>query len=332
LDRFIRLTINERNGGFTLYYLADPVEERYEPLISRRNPSTTFVDVIVNGRAHRLGSSRAFETRVERLGGNPIIIHESAFLQVNKIFTPVRTRSSPAANGVKLTITVMNKSDQEASVGLRFVIDTHLGEGRGRIPFVTDNFNITREIAIEGSSGERYWISHGENISLMGSIESPRGYEGVNEATRDPDYILFANWKRLSDVPWKMRRREGRAFNLFPYSIGDSAVSYYYEPEELVRGGVFICTIFLTTDDVSWYFPETAVHAPPPTLPPPPPPIVEEPPVIIEEIIEAVIEIDPDIQDLKDLQDILAQFLAGEIELDEHDLAEIEMSIDRLSR
>ena len=335
-DRHIRMLINERTGRFALYFLVDPIDMTYRPLFNRRS-ATSFIDVNVNGVAHRLGSSRIFNTIIDRNNEDPIITYESPLLNVNKTFTPIRTTSSHTANGVQLTITVQNKSEEEISVGLRMLIDTYLGERRRNIPFVTDNLNITRETIIEGSAEELYWISRGEvrgeMISLMGSISEPMGILRSGDGSyRVPDFLHFANWKKLSDVPWKAPYHEGRSFNLFPYSIGDSSVCYYWEPEILDRGRSLTYTVYLTTMDIPWYT-QPYIEIVRPVRAPEPVEILEAAIETMEAVIEAsTVTEETDLQALRRLRGILAQFIAGEIELDEHDLIEIETSIDRHGR
>jgi hypothetical protein len=48
--------------------------------------------------------------------------------------------------------------------------------------------------------------------------------------------VIFSNWKRLSDASWKINYSSGRSFNYIPFSIGDSAVCYYFEQKPLNKG------------------------------------------------------------------------------------------------
>ena len=331
-DGYLRLILNERTGSFSLSFLFDPAAMRYEALFNASAPSASFLSVSVDGRIYRLGESRTFRTGYERSDGNPALVFESSFLKVREIFSPVKTANSPVINGVRITINVENTGTQRLSVGLRLLIDTYLGEGLGKVPFITNSQIITNETLIEGTSGERFWLSRGERVALMGSILSP-----FNNS-KPPDYVHIANWKRLNDVPWKLRYYEGRSFNNIPYSIGDSAVCYYYEPAALESGRSFTYTIFLTTEDISWYnaaiLPEPVREAQRETQ-------TETPRVMAPTIDFAALEAaasteaaesndDANFLLLLKLQAILDQFLAGEINLNEHDLTEIERSINRL--
>jgi hypothetical protein len=328
-DGYLRLILNERTGDFSIFFLFDPGGMRYETLFNTSVPSASFLSVNVDGRIYRLGESRTFRTSYERLDGNPALVFESSFLKISETFSPVKTANSPVVNGVRITINVTNTGIQRSSVGLRMLIDTHLGEGRGRVPFITNSQVITNETLIEGTSGERFWLSRGERVTLMGSILDPFN------SSKPPDFVHIANWKRLNDVPWKLRYYEGQSFNNIPYSIGDSAVCYYYEPAALESGRSFTYTIFLTTEDISWY--NAAI------LPEPVREVQREIPRVIEAptINVAALEAsalteaaenseDADALLLLKLQAILEQFLAGDMYLNEQDLTEIERSINRL--
>jgi len=346
-DSFIRMLLDEKTGRFELSFLTDPEKTKYSKLLYS-NSNTSFFDLNVNGEYYRLGSSRVFKTRIDRENDDPVVIYESSFLTVKVSFSPVKTISSPNANGIRVTIQIINKSDDEPDVGLRLVLDTSLGEGRKNIPFVTENFNINKEKIIEGSSEEKYWISRGKDLSLMGSIADP-----FDDYAKRPDYLHFANWKKLSDVPWKASYHEGRSFNKLPYSVGDSAVSYYWEPSVLEIGKTFTYTVYLTTEDTAWYYPEQyapkakpvspAVAAEPVVIP------VEEPAVLIDEgdkqaeqanynmalIEKEAREISSNTGDeynviiLRMLQNLLNRFIAGEISLSELDILQIELAIER---
>jgi hypothetical protein len=345
-DGYIKMLIDEKTGRYSLSFLTDPSNAKYSQLFFR-NSNTSFLDINVDGVYYRLGSSHIFKTRVDRENEEPVVFYESSFLTVKESFAPVKTISSPNANGIRITIKIINKDEAEPAVGLRMLVDTNLGEGRKNIPFVTENINIINEKIIESSSEEKYWISRGKDIALMGSIADP-----LDETAKRPDYLHFANWKKLSDVPWKASYHEGRSFNNLPYSIGDSAVSYYWEPGVLEMGGTFTYTVYLTTEDTAWYYPEQYVQPVRPVPPAPAPEIIPEiaiEPVVIAEPQEqadqsaynmALIEKearelslatneDFNIIILRLLQNILNQFIAGEISLNELDILQIDLAIER---
>jgi hypothetical protein len=322
---YIRLTLNEITGSFSLSYLSDPQSGRYQSLFNSTEPDASFLTVFYNNKTYRLGRSFDFITRIEMHGGNPSLVFESAFLKVIETFTPVRTENSAHANGVKINIIIQNKGES-ALTGLRMLIDTHLGEGRGRVPFFTNNHLITNETVVNAQTGDKYWVSRGQNVSLMGSILNPQETGG-----RLPDYVLFSNWKRLNDSPWEIRISQGRSFNVLPYSVMDSAVCYFYEPAMLHTNESFSYTVFLTTEDIMWYdsvwyFPQAQINE-----------LRDEHVTLSVSFEEQAEQQSFDTYDntililLLDLQNTLNQFIKGEIYLNEYDLLEIERSILRLT-
>jgi hypothetical protein len=243
-ENFIRLVLNRRTSSFSLYYLVDPQAMRYEPLFNNQNPAASSLAVNVNGRVHRLGQSRAFRTNIERRDEHPALVFQSPFLIVEQVFSPVSTPGSSHTNGVMITINIHNVSESQSSVGLRFIIDTILSEGRGRGSFIVGDRTVTRETLFTGETGERYWVSRGQRVSLMGNIAAPAGYNIIA-----PDFVHMANWDRLYGASWRLRYSQRRSFN----PRGDSAVCYYYEPLTLESGASVTYTIFLTTEDTAWY-------------------------------------------------------------------------------
>ncbi|MDR1288528.1 MAG: hypothetical protein LBK08_13055 [Treponema sp.] len=239
-DGRIKLVLHEATGRFSLYYLSDFASGRYEPFFVDQDPRTSFVSVMFNDTAYKLGDSVSFRFRAGGTETNPALIFESSFLTVTEEFSFIRTSGSAVTNGVQITIRAVNLNPREALVGLRVLLDTSLGEGNAGTPFITDTGPVTSETAIERGTGRR-WISRNDRLSVMGSIS-----EGVEKT---PDLLHFANWKRLSEAPWKINYTPGRNFNYLPYSIGDSAVSYYFDPVLLARGQNRSCSLLLAAED-----------------------------------------------------------------------------------
>ncbi|MDR0320090.1 MAG: hypothetical protein LBI28_01170 [Treponema sp.] len=311
---YVRLVLNENLGSFSLFYLTNPQRMSYEPLFNAAEPLASYTSVYVDGNVYRLGDAKQFSTSIERIRGNPAFIFESSFLKVTQVFTPVKTENSDSINGVEITTTLENTGTQLSSVGLRLLIDTELGEGRRRAPFLTNTQLISNETLIEcASAGEKFWISRGERVALMGSILNP-----LNPNARIPDFVHFASWKRLNESRWRLNYVRGRTFNNLPDSMADSAVCYIYEPSMLERGKERIFTLFLTTEDVAWY--STARHTT----------TIDIAAIEREARAEAALRNEnANTLFLLKLQNILNQFIAGEILLTESNLTEIETVINR---
>jgi hypothetical protein len=292
----IRLDIHESTGRFSLYCMTDPETERYEPLFTSEDPRTSFVAVNIDDRVYRLGEASVFSIELDsRRPTAPAIVFQSPFLVVRQEFLFITTPGSAQVNGVKLAIRVENTGTGTANVGLRVLIDTNLGEGFGAIPFETDLRRVSAEAGIDGAAEDQWWLSRNGRLSLMGSI-----FAGADQK---PDFLHFANWKRLNDMPWKTGYAQGRNFNYPPYSMGDSAVCYYYDPAPLQPRERRIYGIFLAAGETAGlgFRPGSEFDG------------REE-----------------DLNLLRDLLDRLDLFLAGEIEISADDLTVMEQTIARL--
>jgi len=340
-DGYIRLILNEKTGCFTLFYLADPKKMHYEPLFNSNDASASFLSVSVDGEIYRLGDSKKFKTRIERNKKDMAFIFESSFLRVTQVFSPVKTASSQMANGVKITMSIQNIGTERSFVGLRMLIDTDLDEKSKTTPILTNTQLVTSELLIEGNSVDRFWISRGDKISLMGSIINP-----VETAGKGPDLVHIANWKRLRDTPWRLNYTKGRAFNNMAYSANDSAVCYYFGPEMVDRNKILTYTVFLTTEDIAWYkLTEPPVNmtaslilektAEPHVVQPKKEPLpdgltIDIPAIEAQAMIEAAAtNKDEKVIVFLKLQEILNKFVEGQIIINERDLMEIEKFIEK---
>jgi hypothetical protein len=318
-DGPVKLILHEDTGRFSLYHMNDMTTERFEPLFAAQDPRTSFVSVILNDKSYRLGESPAFRLRLE--GEGPSLVFQSSFLRVREEFSFIKTAGSSLTNGIRITITLENTGPREVNLGLRFLLDTSLGEGKGGAPpFLTDLRPLEAETLISAGDEDGRWITRNSALSLMGSIGA-----GVEQG---PDLVHFANWKRLNEAPWKTGYSAGRNFNYLPYSIGDSAVCYYYEPRLLARGDTFARTILLAVEDPRGFTPHDADSAGGPPLPP-----QETVPLPQADSAPAPApadDRDADIALLRDLISRVDRFVAGEISITEEDLTVMEATITRL--
>ncbi|MDR1505949.1 MAG: hypothetical protein LBI67_02495 [Treponema sp.] len=235
----VRLVLNENIGRFSLYYMADIAGEEYVALFADKDPRTSFLAVQINDRNYRLGDTSSFKTTLGGSKTQPSLVFNSRIVEVTEDFSFITTSGSNLTNGVKITITITNKGKERFLAGARLLLDTELGETE--TPFSTDRRQITSEAQISPASGESFWVSGGAKAGLMGSAS----VEGLTA----PDLVHFANWKRLNDAPWKTPFYQDRNFNLLPYSVGDSAVCYYYEPVAVEPGEARTITLVLASRD-----------------------------------------------------------------------------------
>ena len=226
----VQLTLHEQLGRFTLSVRDGSSPSGYRPLFFDDDPRTSVLAIAVGNRVFRLGESSSFEMTVSDDADAPGFVWTSQQLEVAESFEFISSAPGRPVDGVRVTLSIRNVSEEYLEVGARYIFDTNLGEDGSNHFSLSNGEGVSRELAMRGSSTSNYWASGPQD-------GSPTLLITANGAgTTRPDRVVFANWKRLSDVSWTYETSSNRNFNLPPFSIGDSAASHYYGPGLLARG------------------------------------------------------------------------------------------------
>ncbi len=255
----IRLVIDERSGRFALYYLEDVAKNRYVPLLYAEETRTTYPTLMVDQKTYKLGDAPEFRVAVSRdASGAGRIEYKSSFCVVRQSFTFTTTPGATMADGVLMSFDIENVGQKDASLGLRVLLDTWLGE-KSPAHFRAQSLGaLTGETSLGGDFKDVWLRSQDESASAPGAA-SLQVLLGL-QATR-PDKVLAANWKRLNDAAWSFEASASRNFTLLPYSINDSALALYYEPLVVRPGSTRLVTVVLSLASDSYQTTEGASGA-----------------------------------------------------------------------
>ncbi len=232
-DGRVKLVLHEEIGKYTLYYLDDLQKNTYTPLFVDVDPRTSGTSVVVDNRILRLGETSEFEQQTARTGSGAQFVWTSRKLQVVQDFQPITSPGSQLADGLKMTLTVKNLGEADQSVGIRLLLDTHLGEeDSAHFTLGPGAKVVTRETEYISSNMIQHWVSGSSRNEDAPALVSVTVGEGITT----PDRIIFANWQRLNDSSWAFQTSGTRNFSNLPYSINDSAVAQYYNPRTVEAG------------------------------------------------------------------------------------------------
>lgn len=226
----LRLVLHEDNGRFSLYYLDDIEKERYVSLLFERDPRTSSTGLMLNNRIVTLGSSNMFQQKVERTVDGARFIWTSPSIEVEQRFRFVKSNPNGLADGMAITSTIRNKSEEIQEIGLSLLFDTYLGEDEDAHFVTSENEKLTGETGYSLQI-PLYWLSPAQDKNFKGFQSVLKG-----KNVSIPDKVVFSNWKRLSESLWNIQVQSNRNFNLLPYSINDSAVAQFYDPLKLASG------------------------------------------------------------------------------------------------
>ncbi len=240
----LKLIVNEKKGTFTLKQILEKGKSRH--LLFFNDPGTTFFTV---GTPLPLRLSICVPV-VRKTNSNLEILWETEDIRVTESFVFVRSENSPEDDGLKISINIMNMGRKDLPVSLRYLFDTNLLEKRG-IHFKTENTaRIQNETEFLASGMPSYWLTP-VNETLSDGSTRLSGLQGLlnSPGITIPDRIVFGNWKRLKNTNMTYRVNKKNSFTLMPYSINDSAVSYYFNAKKLSPGESRLITILLAVYD-----------------------------------------------------------------------------------
>jgi hypothetical protein len=233
-EGLVKLIVNETTARISLYRLTDVAKGRYEALIFDQDPRTSFMTLSADGRQYKLGDSSEFRVSTARTDTGIRIEFRSSSFVVRQNLDFARSDGSALADGLRVTFALENISEREASLGIRYLLDTYLGEKSG-IHFVTDKRpRVSEETAILSTDADS-WVATLSGPPGSGKTAFMIQFSGPG--IDRPDRVLLSNWKRLSDASWGFDANPQRNFTLVPYSINDSAAALFWEPVSVARGG-----------------------------------------------------------------------------------------------
>ncbi|MCK4543424.1 MAG: hypothetical protein KAU17_14430 [Spirochaetales bacterium] len=226
----IKIILHEDTGRFSAYVKDSSSGATYQSFLLDDDPRTTVLIMLIGNSIYRMGESSGFDQFVEQTEKGARFIWASSSLRITEEFTFLRSSPAAETDGFSITITVENISESAITVGINYLLDTYLGERVGSHFMTSGNLAINRETEYTNSAPD-YWVSPSQDNTALGFLGMLRG-AGITS----PDRVIFANWKRLNETPWTFSVNSSRNFNYLPYSINDSSVAIYYNPQILKKG------------------------------------------------------------------------------------------------
>jgi hypothetical protein len=224
------LSLNERYGTFAISYLEDPTKRTYRSLLFPEDARTTYFSLVINNQVFTPAGSSEFKQNLVERGSGARFVWTSKEVEVLQDFRFLRSTDSAVSNGLEIAFTIRNISGRRLSIGLRYLLDSYLGED-DNYHFATEFIKpVTSELELTPPLPDYFLspVKGADDKGLMVMLDS----FGLTR----PDSVVFANWKRLNDSSWSYTVNRSRNFSRPPYSINDSAAALYYNPQPMEPG------------------------------------------------------------------------------------------------
>ena len=139
----IKIVLNEGPGTFSLYDITDP--ENPIPLLLDKDAKTSALFVLVDDKVYRMERSSAFKQSLEVRENGAAYIWSNRSLSITLEFLFTKSVDSPVEDGVNLRVFVNNSSGRSQKVGVRFLLDTYLGEKAPQHFYLPGGEGVTEE-------------------------------------------------------------------------------------------------------------------------------------------------------------------------------------------
>jgi len=224
----LKVSVNDKTGRFMVYGSEDQVKPVWTPLFLADDVTTSKWKIEVGDKVYVLGDDALFTTAVEATATGARVTWGSKVVVATLNLDFVLSAASAVADGLKLTLNLANVSPVTVKAGVRWVLDTNLGEKKEHFRLSSGD-TVSSETKLEGAYPD-FWTSRSAIDDALGLIVM------LGKGSTPPSRVVFANWKRLDDAAWDSGFKAGREFNLLPYSFNDSAVAEYWDPQDLGPG------------------------------------------------------------------------------------------------
>jgi len=185
----VKLTLHDSYGRFSLSYIDS---NKDIPLLFARDPRTTVLSILVDNSVYRMGESAGFKQNISRTTDGAKITWTGSNFNVIEEFTLVSPFNGNTKSGVKISISVENKTQKKLDIGLRYLFDTYLSERQNNHFYLGDKQNGIKDETELTSYQYSYWISpdpgNSNSVGFLGMLKG--------SGTTRPDRVVFANWQR----------------------------------------------------------------------------------------------------------------------------------------
>jgi len=233
----LRVEVDGETGRLFLSSVQEEKDSRADDknaLLFFDTTPSSYTVIYIDDVAYIFGSSEGTLVVDKGPGGKNIsAVWDVGSLRVVQNTGFVRREKSGREDGVRITYTVLNRTEGARAIGMRILFDTYLGETSEHHFTVSPGGGIQYEKTLVGAKLPDYWISKSAGESAVACL---RGVLKEKMVTA-PDEITFANYAFLQQHLFPFPERKWNSFDMLPFSKNDSAVALQYTPVEVPAGG-----------------------------------------------------------------------------------------------
>lgn len=233
----VRIQVDDKTGSPIIYSRLSPDNEWIPLLVD--SPSSTYIGLYVDGNEVIINGNREFLLRMEEEEKTLALIFDNNLIRVEQRFSLREPQGS--APYLLMTLSVTNGGSNGINLGIKSIWDTRFN--RGETHFYADGKAVGKETAYSGDDLPGLILSAGTEVGQK------LYFNPLTETP--PDRLVLANWNRLDREGWDYAPQGEVSFSDLPFSVNDSAIALYLEPQDLAVGESAVVKMALGASDFS---------------------------------------------------------------------------------
>lgn len=227
VGNYIKLAVSNENGSFILYG-RNNVNDSWTPLIFEDESPTSYFRFFKNDFRISFGEGGVGRySEIDIQGSKIIYFWQDSTIKINIKYSLVSSDSTKSADTLLIDLNIENKLNNDYDIDFFVCVDTYFGEKTKNHFIMPGNYILQNESEIPSEASISNVLTYDDKKKIGLNLIFGKEDQVV------PDRIFFANWKRVNESISSFKVKEGRNFNLEPYSINDSAVFIEYKDEKI---------------------------------------------------------------------------------------------------
>jgi len=227
IGNYIKLAVSNENGSFVVYG-RNNVNDEWTPLVFEDENPTSYFRFFKKDQRIPFGEGGSGRYSEIDIQGNKVIYYwQDPSIKINLNYQLASSNDSRSADTLVIDVNIENKSLDPYDISFFLCIDTYIGEKTRNNFIMPGNYILQNETEIPKSAPVSNILTYDDKKKIGVNIV----FEKDKQIT--PDRVFFANWKRVDESISSFKVKEGRNFNLEPYSINDSSVFIDYKVQKI---------------------------------------------------------------------------------------------------
>jgi hypothetical protein len=240
--KYLQITVSNNNGSFTMYGRKSS-EDDWVSLNHEDKQPTSFFKFFRDNSVVPFGSNSDGAFSEINIRNNAVEYYwNNKDGRIDLKYSLVKSEGSRFINTLVIDCTIQNFTEDVVSMDWLFCLDTWFGEKSKTHFYLPGNITVNNETELPFEASLSYIRSYSPEKEMALNLIFSQEDQVL------PDRVYFANWKRITESIGLYEIKDGRSFDLKPFSLNDSAIVAEFRKREIYPDREHTYRIVLSMD------------------------------------------------------------------------------------